>query len=293
VLGPPEGGGSASGSFDVYSLGVQGDITLELGSRCFDGPGADLMVAENPILVAGTGGSFAELMYVEVSTDGNTFVRFPTRYLGPDGPFPPFTGSPLGHFVGFAGVMPVISNTTTGGDPLDVVGAGGDAFDLVDLSDAPEVLGGQVDLDDINFVRLVDVQAGADLDSLGNQVWDHGLDNSASADADAIVAFNATANIEPGRPAVEMELDASGFLSIELHDPDGFNDIKTGLKASIDAIPLDFYTVLLPFFAIQPVDPQTIRLVTGPVPPGFIQARLKVSAVDGEGLTSGDAVSLY
>ncbi len=293
VLGPPEGAGASAGSFDVYTLGVQGDLTLELGSRCFDGPGADLMVAENPLLAFATGNSFAELMFVEVSSDGNTFVRFPTRYLGPDGPFAPFEACPIGDFVGFAGVMPVFTSSLSGTDPLDVVAAGGDAFDLADLADTPEVLARQVDLDDINFVRLVDVQAGADFDSLGQQVWDHGLDNSASADADAIVTFNATATFDLSRPAVEMELDASGFLTIELHDPEGFKDIKTGLKASVNAIPVDFYTTLLPFFAIQPIDPQTIRLVTGPIPPGFIKARLKVAAVDGAGLTSGDAISLY
>jgi len=48
VLGPPQGGGDASGSLDVVSLGNAGEIVLGFDRDIVDGEGADFLVFENP-----------------------------------------------------------------------------------------------------------------------------------------------------------------------------------------------------------------------------------------------------
>ncbi|MHC4845819.1 MAG: hypothetical protein ACYTCU_06630 [Planctomycetota bacterium] len=287
-LGAPIGVGLLFGSTDVYTLGVGGSVTYELDSSVVNAAGADLVVCENPFLVVGTVTSFVEAMFVEVSTNGTDFARFPTTYVGDDGPFAPTIGLPPAWYAGFAGVMPVFANPLTGFDPLDVVAGGGDAFDLAELLDHPLVLDEKIDLDEINYVRLVDVASGVEMDSFGTLVWDAGLDSLASADIDAIVAVNSQANQVGGRPRVEMTLD-NGWLTIEIEDDNGLNDIKAGLKASVNGLPLPFFT-MLPYFFITELTDDRLVLFTGPIPSGQFGAVLKVGAVDGLGLAGGDAV---
>jgi len=243
ALGGPEGAGNGGGSFSVATLGVGGTLTLQFGNRCFDGIGADLLVCENPFLVS-TGGSFAETMFVEVSSNGTDFARFPNRYLGPNNQLPPIQGAPLAWYRGLAGVRPVVANVVTGHDPLDVVHAGGDAFDLGDLAGDQLVQSGVVDTSAILYVRLVDVDSGNAQDSTGTTIWDCGLDSQSSADVDAIVALNSDGNEPASRPHVELALDAQGFLSIEVTDLDGWKDVKNGLAAALDGTEFPFGTLL-------------------------------------------------
>ena len=288
TLGAPAGGGLYAGSTDTYSLGVGGELVLELGLPAYDGPGTDLLVCENPFYVNGTTLAYAEAVFVEVSTDGTTFARFPTRFVGPPGPYSPFQGLVPAWFSGFAGAMPVLVVPATGGDPLDIVSAGGDAFDFADLASEPAVLSGAVDLDDVRYVKLVDAVAGQAHDSQGTLVWDVGFPTLDSADIDALVAVHNQGSYSSGRPAVEASLVA-GLLTISVHDPDGFADIKAGLKASVDGIELPF-GALLPYFAITEVDPTGFTLATGPVVQGAFQLVLKVGARDKTGLAGGDAL---
>jgi len=287
ALGPPVGEGLSQGSLDVYSTGSGGSITVELDVPALDGPGADLIVSENPFLVAPGASTWVEAAFVEVSTTGAVFVRFPTRYAGPPGPFAPFTGAAPGWYRGFAGVLPVTTNPANGIDPLDVVAANGDAFDLADLADHPDVVSGAVDLDLIRFVRLVDVEAGVDQDELGTTVWDATTGGTDTCDIDALTAVNHLCNQGGGRPAVEMDLSPLGTLTISISDPDGLNDVKFGLAASVDAIDLNFFT-LAQLFVTTELTSTSWTLQTGPVPEGTFAAILKVGAVDGAGLTSGD-----
>ncbi len=290
ALGAPTGQGLWMGSGETYTLGVGGSITLSFTSPIQDGPGTDLIVCENPFYVVQTTVAFIEALYVEVSTDGVQFVRFPNHYSGPAGPFPPTTGIPPHWFTGFAGVLPVSGNPVNGINPLDVVAGGGDAFDLRDLAGAPAVLSGQVDLFDIRFVRLTDVRAGPDVDDAGNHVWDCGLDDFASAEVDAVVAVNNNDNATGGRPRVELSM-VGGFLAIGIEDTDGLSDVKAGLKASVDGFPVDFYA-LLPLFTITSHTSGSVTLVIGPIPPGVFPLAFKLSARDHAGLVGGDAVAL-
>lgn len=120
VLGPPHGGASSQGSTDVLSLGQGGVIVLELGAAAEDGPGADLIVFENPFVVATTGAVFTEPGEVAVSEDGVLFVAFP---CAPADPAPN----------GCAGFGVVHAGADNDVDPTDPTAAGGDAFDLADV----------------------------------------------------------------------------------------------------------------------------------------------------------------
>lgn len=80
VFGPPDAAGS---EYDmppeegpVLSLGDGGRVTLQFSPPIADGEGADFAVFENGFAV-GSSGIFAELAFVEVSSNGVDFVRFP------------------------------------------------------------------------------------------------------------------------------------------------------------------------------------------------------------------------
>jgi hypothetical protein len=153
VLGPPHGGATHSGNTDdVLSLGQGGSIVLELGIPIVDSDGPDLVVFENPFLIAGNGGVFAEPAEVSVSVDGEAWHRFPCRHG--EGGFP-----------GCAGLSPVLASPDNGIDPTRPPDCGGDLFDLAHLDTPLE--------GDAWFVRIVDrgsiavaPTAGFDLDAV-------------------------------------------------------------------------------------------------------------------------------
>lgn len=139
VLGAPRGGGLYQGSFHVLSLGLGGEIVLEMTDYLiFDGDGPDFTVFENAFLVSGgSGATFAEPGIVGVSEDGVTFVEFDC-----DTSAAPYTGC--------AGVTPVVANADRNGvDPTDATVSGGDAFDLNDVG-----------LESARFVRIRDAGLG-------------------------------------------------------------------------------------------------------------------------------------
>lgn len=152
VLGPPRGAGDRQGSLDVVSLGVGGEIVLELGVAAIDLDGPDLVIFENPFWVNGDMRQpFAEPGVVAVSDDGVTFVELPC-----DLEVPPYAGC--------AGVEPVYASPDNDLSPLDPRVSGGD---LVDLAVAGVARA--------RFVRIRDGERGApgppnagfDLDAVG------------------------------------------------------------------------------------------------------------------------------
>ena len=142
ALGAPNAG--ATLGTDVVSLGDAGSITLTFARPIANGAGADLAVFENGFASGGNGGVYAELGYVEVSTDGVTFARFPSVSMTQ-------TATQVGSF-------DLI-------DPTDVfnlagkhVANTGTPFDLSSLVNVPAA----VDVNRINFVRVVDVVGSID-----------------------------------------------------------------------------------------------------------------------------------
>lgn len=74
---PANGTGPADGS--VVSLGDGGTATLTFNTTITDGPGADFAIFENGFVSNFNGRAFLELAFVEVSSDGINFFRFPSH----------------------------------------------------------------------------------------------------------------------------------------------------------------------------------------------------------------------
>jgi hypothetical protein len=171
ALGPATGH-----NFDIVSLGDLSDeeftpasppgyVTLGFGARAAgttirNGKGYDFAVFENAFISQSTTalGSFAgqmlaELAYIEVSSNGRDFVRFPCVSLTP-GPVGRYGTIEISDIHNLAGKHPNAHGTCTG-----------TPFDLEDLVHDPNVVAGRVDLNDIAYVRIVDVPgSGAFLD---------------------------------------------------------------------------------------------------------------------------------
>lgn len=118
VLGPPEGAGSDAGGLDVVSLGTSGTIVVAFdGMQIVDQPGPDFIVFENAFP------GWQEIGVVAVSEDGVTWHEFPCAWQDKAHDYP-----------GCAGVRAVLANAENGVDATDVTRAGGDAFDLADVT---------------------------------------------------------------------------------------------------------------------------------------------------------------
>jgi hypothetical protein len=148
--------GTATGDpGDVVSLGDGGSASLYFDSGISNGPGDDFAVFENGFM--DLNGLFAELAYVEVSTNGIDFARFDSDALN---------GSPVDSFDQL--------------DPTDYHGLAGrhaigigTGFDLGDLAFDPLVMNGDVELANVQYVRVVDVLGdGSTLDGGGNPIYD-------------------------------------------------------------------------------------------------------------------------
>jgi len=151
------GGGTHAGSLDVYSLDYRSRRSLTLaidGHAIIDGPGADLVVFENPFQETSRDASFMDPVVVEVSADGERWLAFPHDYVAPDeGVYEPHPEL----WEGFAGVTPVLLHAET--NPIDAFDprAGGDAFDLAELVGTDAVtnaLAEQLRTEGVRFVRL-------------------------------------------------------------------------------------------------------------------------------------------
>jgi hypothetical protein len=169
VFGPPVGTGDLFGSFDVVSLGDEGEIIVELGRYIVDGPGPDFIVFENPFNIGSDPTNpFAEPGEVSVSEDGVKWTAFPCV-----GPFQcDVNGFPYGMCAGW---RPVYSNPDNGISPFDPASAGGDPFDLADIGvkrakfirirDMNRVCGGAptagFDLDAISIINAEDADCPA------------------------------------------------------------------------------------------------------------------------------------
>lgn len=191
---------------DVVSLGelsneqidagvAPGQVTLTFDTTIGNGKGADFAVFENGFEL--DGGTFAELAYVEVSTDGTNFARFPSISLTPE-PVDSFGAVDSTQIFNLAGkhVNNAFVDDTTG----ELSGGSfGTPFDLEDLSKEPLVENGLLDLDEINFVRLVDIPGSGDfLDSEGNPIFDPFPQSPGGGgfDLDAIGVINEAADNE-------------------------------------------------------------------------------------------------
>ena len=171
----------------TYSPGI---LTLGFDNAIYNGAGADFAAFENGFVSnyntgAGSvaGQMFAELGYVEVSTDGVNFARFPSSYLNetPTGSTAYLTQD-VSNIYNLAG-----KHTNAYGESW------GTPFDLDDLIDNDLVLDGLVDLDEINYVRIVDIPGdGTWTDADGTSIYDAWVTwGSGGMDFEALGVINA------------------------------------------------------------------------------------------------------
>lgn len=173
--------------FGFIGFDSPGSITLGFNLPITNGAGADFAVFENAFTSNYTtpggsieGGVFAELAYVEVSTDGVNFARFDSVSL---------TEAAVGQY----GTVDPSNIFNLAGKSANAYGESwGTPFDLDNLASHPMVLGGLVDLLSINYVRIVDIPGnGSYTDSLGNPIYDAWVTfGSGGFDLDAIGAIN-------------------------------------------------------------------------------------------------------
>lgn len=150
VLGP-----SVSNSFDVVSLGDGGVVTVAFAEGIGNGPGPDVAVFENGFFTIG--GLFAELAFVEVSSNGVDFARFASASLQSD-PVSSFDPIDPSDYDGLAGRHPIGLGT---------------GFDLASLAAHPLVAQGRLDLTNVALVRIIDVVGdGSTADALARPIYD-------------------------------------------------------------------------------------------------------------------------
>lgn len=153
ALGFPDG--------DVLSLGDSGVAVVRFAQPLEDGPGADFAVFENGFPnVADPEEAFLELAFVEVSSDGVNYTRFPAHSLTQDTTQLSSTVAPS--YINARQIHNLAGK---------YIGSYGTPFDLAELAGTPGL-----DLNSITHIRFVDVigtigaKASHDVD--GHQIND-------------------------------------------------------------------------------------------------------------------------
>ncbi len=170
-------GAATNDNFHVVALGSGGEITMTFDAPITNGDGWDFAVFENGFVqTESSGTAFLELAWVEVSTDGLHFVRFPNYTFVP-GAVDPFAGIFSEELYGFA------SKYVLGfGTPFDLQELQW-AYDNRHSVTAPafsddyvmklEMNFPMLDLTEINYVKLVDIVGdGTYFDAEGFPIYD-------------------------------------------------------------------------------------------------------------------------
>jgi len=170
ALGP-----ATANEFDVVVLGdlsaaeidagvSPGEITLTFDAAIRDGVGADFAVFENGFLTYPPAVMWAELAYVEVSSDGVRFARFNSTSLTP-GPGMELDATDVFNLAG--------KHVNWGVSWWGIGDSWGTPFDLGGLAGHDLVSEGLLDLQAVTHVRLVDIPGRGDfLDANGASIYD-------------------------------------------------------------------------------------------------------------------------
>lgn len=169
TAGTPVNAIGKSGVNGTVSLGDSGVATVSFNGPIFNGPGPDFAVFENSF-----DGKFLELAFVEVSSDGNNFTRFPAVSLTQD------TVQ-----INNAGQIDATNIYNLAGKYKAQYGT---PFDLEELKGTPGL-----DVNNITHIRIVDVVGSIDTNYAGFDSQDHIINdpyttawNTGGFDLDAV-----------------------------------------------------------------------------------------------------------
>lgn len=200
-------GPATTNPFDIVCLGNGGKIVMIFPRPIADGAGADFAVFENSFSPG-----FLELAYVEVSSDGVNFYRFPNRSEGTSlvGPFS-YTMDPT-DLSGLAGKY---------------IKGYGTPFDLASLAATP-----LLDRKNVRFVRVCDIIGdGTRLDTTNQPIYDPTpTTGSGGFDLDAIGVIHQSA--DPVK-ILRSELVAGAFQLGWESNPGSSYRIETSAELSI------------------------------------------------------------
>jgi len=214
ALGPAYGTPGRTNALDVTGLGEGGSITLTFPEPIADGSGPDFAVFENGFRSSGGESAWCELAFVEVSSDGTNFVRFPSHCLETNAL--EYWADPTA-YGGFAGKHPLGSGTP---------------FDLRALAGADGL-----DVRRVTHVRIVDIVGdGSRLDAYDNPVydpvspvWPYDFD----LDAVGVMNINADISLDPAQSGPELpgfttlleytaDLESADWTPVDTRDLPGF-----------------------------------------------------------------------
>ena len=217
VLGPATGD-----NLDIVSLGdldsIQigqgvepGQITLSFSEPIRDCNGYDFVVFENGLVsLINTGGGsikgqmFAELGYVEVSSNGVDFVRFPSVSL-------------TAGLVGMYGTIEISDVYNLVGKHPNAEGVcTGTPFDLREIAGEESVVSGVVDINSINYVRIVDIPGSGDFEDEAVKLVDPGSWPLWDFYANNHPIYDAWVTFESGG----VDLEAVGVLGEQNYSAD-------------------------------------------------------------------------
>ena len=228
--------GVPGGTYDVVSLGDGGSATVTFASPIFNGEGPDFAVFENglhPDTDSTMTMYFLEIAFVEVSSDGENFFRFPAVTHVQ-------TETQLG---GFAYMNPEQIHNFAGKYEAFY----GTPFDLDEVEDNP-----LLDKNKVTHVRIIDVVGNinpeyATYDSEGHPVndpWPTGFE-SCGFDLDAIGVIhdlahnevpeneNETVAVYPNPVKDRLTVKAENLQSVEVYDLMG-QRVLTTTTSTID-----------------------------------------------------------
>ncbi len=235
--------GAATGNVnDIFSLGDLSREQIAQGESVgwvivtFDEPirnnrGYDFAVFENGLLSdfttqegSAAGEILAELAYVEASSNGEDFVRFPSLSLT-EQPGDLFSTIEMNNVYNLAGKHPNAYNICTG-----------TPFDLQELANHSMVTSGLVDINDIKYIRLVDIPGTGDFyDDAVTYInpntwpaWDYYSDNHPIFDA-----WNTS--LVPLYPSGGFDSEAIGTLEEQEYSAD------INLDGIVDESDLDLF----------------------------------------------------